>query len=68
MFLLQEGPADTLAYMIAGYAVIFGLMFAYLISLIVRAKNLKQDMEVLRQIEDKNTSGQKDPHVVSDYQ
>jgi hypothetical protein len=50
-FLLQEGPADTTSYMIAGYAIIFGVMLLYLISLLVRQRNLQKDMEVLEEIQ-----------------
>ena len=49
--LLQEGPADTTSYMIAGYAVIFGVMLLYLISLMVRQRNLQKDLEVLEEIQ-----------------
>ena len=49
--LLQEGPADTTSYMIAGYAVIFGIMPLYLISLLVRQRNLQKDLEVLEKIQ-----------------
>ena len=41
-------PADTTNYMIAGYAVIFGTMLLYIFSLLVRRKNLKQDLEILQ--------------------
>ena len=47
------GPADTLDYMVAGYGVIFGIMFIYLVSLVVRWRNLRQDQEMLEQIEKK---------------
>lgn len=53
-FFLQEGPADTTTYMIAGYAVIFGVMLIYLYSLRVRRQSLKQDMEVLQELEEQN--------------
>lgn len=49
--LLQEGPANTTNYMIAGYAVIFGVMLLYLISLLVRQRNLQKDLEVLQEIQ-----------------
>ena len=49
--LLQEGPADTTSYMIAGYAIIFGVMLIYLISLLVRQRNLQKDLEVLEEIQ-----------------
>ena len=54
MEFLQSGPAETTSYMIAGYAVIFGLMFLYLISLIVRQNNLKQDIELLEELVDQD--------------
>lgn len=53
LYLLQEGPAQTSGYMIAGYAVIFGVMLIYLLSLYVRRRNLMQDLEVLEDLEDR---------------
>ena len=50
-FFLQEGPANTTGFMIAGYAVIFGVMLIYLISLLIRQRNLQKDMEVLEEIQ-----------------
>jgi hypothetical protein len=53
--LLQADPTpDTSGYMIAGYLVIFGIMLIYLVSLIVRARNLKQEMDALEEIDRKN--------------
>jgi CcmD family protein len=51
---LSEGPADTINYFIAGYVVIFTVMFGYLASLILRNRNLKQDLEVLEELEKKD--------------
>lgn len=51
MFLLQEGPAETTTYMIAGYAVIFAVMLLYLASLYLRRRNLRQDLELLQDLE-----------------
>jgi hypothetical protein len=51
--LLQQGPAETTRYMIAGYAVIFGVMFIYLVSLFIRNRNLKRDLEILEEMEQK---------------
>lgn len=56
LLLLQESPAETTAYMIAGYVVIFGVMLIYLVSLRVRSRNLKQDLEVLKELEEQNTA------------
>lgn len=50
MLFLQQIP-DTSAYMIGGYAVIFGTMLAYVISLIIRRRNLEQDIQVLNELE-----------------
>ena len=51
MNLLQVGPADTTSYMIAGYAVIFGMMLLYVLSLVVRKRNLEKDLEVLAEFD-----------------
>jgi CcmD family protein len=53
MFLLQQGPIETTNYMIAGYAVIFGITAIYLVSLFLRRRNLEQDLEVLEELERK---------------
>ena len=50
----MDTPADTLTYMIAGYSVIFGIMAIYLVSLIVRWKNLRKDEELLKELEKKD--------------
>jgi CcmD family protein len=45
--LFQQGPANTLGYMIAGYAVIFGVIGIYVVSLVIRRRNLQRDIEML---------------------
>lgn len=50
--LLQTTP-DTTNYMIGGYAVFFIVMILYLSSLIVRYRNLKQDLNTLDEMEQK---------------
>jgi len=47
----MDGPADTLNYMIAGYGVIIGIMIIYLASLVIRWRNLRQDEDLLEQLE-----------------
>jgi len=47
----MEGPAETTVYMIAGYAVIFGVLLVYLFSLWVRHVNLSRDEAALRDLE-----------------
>jgi preprotein translocase subunit Sec63 len=49
---MTEGPAETTIYMLAGYGVIFGVMLLYLVSLVVRWRNLRQDEEMIKQLED----------------
>lgn len=49
---LQEAPANTLNYMIAGYFVIFSIMLIYLVSLRLRRRNLQQDLEVLEETQE----------------
>jgi hypothetical protein len=53
MLFLQQGPANTVSYMILGYAVIFGVILIYLVSLAIRSRNLRQDLEVLKDLEEK---------------
>jgi hypothetical protein len=52
LFLLQEGPAQTTNYFIAGYAVIFGAMALYLVSLFIRQRNLMRDLETLQDLQE----------------
>ena len=47
----MEGPANTLSYFIAGYGVILTVLAAYLVSLVVRFRNLKQDAQTLEELE-----------------
>lgn len=44
---------DTSAYMIAGYAFFFIVMSVYLISLILRWRNLKEELHILRSEKEK---------------
>ena len=50
--LLVDHPPDTTNYMILGYAVIFGVMFLYALSLYMRRRNLEMDMELLDDVQD----------------
>lgn len=50
----MEGPAQTTSYMIAGYAVIFGLTLAYIASLVLRYRNLRQEAVILEEITQAN--------------
>ncbi len=47
----MDTPANTLSYFVAGYVVIFGILLIYLISLVVRWRNLVQDEKMLADLE-----------------
>lgn len=49
-FAQNEGTAETTAYMIAGFAIIFGVMALYLSSIAIRTRNQKREMELLESI------------------
>jgi hypothetical protein len=51
--ILQQAPAETTRYMIAGYSVIFTVMFLYIVSICIRHRNLKRDLEILNEMETK---------------
>lgn len=52
----MDTPANTISYFIAGYVVIFGVLIFYLASLIIRWRNLKQDENLLSELERKEDS------------
>jgi len=47
----QEAPADTFNYMVLGFAVILGSMGLHVVSLLVRFRNLRRDLEVLDEVQ-----------------
>ena len=49
--LVQQAPAETTNYMIAGYSVIFGIMFLYIASLFIRTRNLKRQLVMLKELD-----------------
>lgn len=52
MLFLQDAPANTTSYMIAGYVVIFGVMAFFLASMLIRFRNLKQEWEILQDLDE----------------
>jgi hypothetical protein len=50
MFFL-ETPPDTSQYMVVGYAISFGVMLLYVVSLFIRSRNLKRDMSMLEEMD-----------------
>ena len=51
MHFFQETTPDTSAYMIAGYTLAFLVMGIYLASLIIRWRNLNQDLQMLESMQ-----------------
>jgi hypothetical protein len=47
----MDTTPNTVNFMILGYVVIFGVMAAYLGSLLVRFRNLRQDEKTLDELE-----------------
>ena len=43
----MDTPANTMNYMIAGYTIIFSVIIGYLISLAVRWRRSRQEIELL---------------------
>jgi len=51
--LLQQAPAETTRYMLAGYSVMIGVLLIYIVSLIVRTRDLNRDLKILNELEQK---------------
>lgn len=49
--LFQDIPPDTSSYMIAGYVIFTVIMVIYLASLLLRRRNLEQDLATLKTME-----------------
>ncbi len=52
LFSLLSAPAETTGYYIAGYVIFFLVMGLYLVSLFIRARNLKQEYELLLELDE----------------
>jgi hypothetical protein len=48
---LLQAPAETFNYMVMGYAFILGVLSLYIVSIFVRFKRLKQEVELLEEVE-----------------
>ena len=48
---LQQAPAETFNYMVLGFSVILGVLFVYIVSILVRFRNLKKDIALLQEVE-----------------
>ncbi len=49
--MIQQAPAETTNYMIAGYAVIFSIMLIYTVSIFLRRRNVQRDLQTLSELE-----------------
>lgn len=49
--LFLETPPDTSQYMVAGYAIAFGVMLIYVVSMFIRSRNLKRDLSMLEEMD-----------------
>lgn len=47
--------ATSIKYMLAGYSVILTVLIIYLISLFIRSRNLKRDIQLLKEIQKKSS-------------
>jgi len=47
--LLQQAPAETFNYMVLGFSVILSVLFLYILSIVVRFRNLQRDMRLLEE-------------------
>ena len=52
--LFDQVPPDTSVYMIAGYSLFLLITSIYLVSLFVRARNLRRDLETLESLNAEN--------------
>ena len=61
----QETTPDTSGYMIAGFAIAFLVMALYVASIYLRSRNLKQDMNLLEEMEEPAPPVQRMPSIQS---
>jgi hypothetical protein len=54
--LLQDTP-DTVNYLLAGYAILIGLLVLYVASWAVRRRNLQKDLELIDILKAEKTDG-----------
>ena len=54
--LLQDTP-DTVNYLLAGYAILIGLLVLYVGSWAVRRRNLQKDLELIDSLKAEKTDG-----------
>ncbi len=52
--LLQQATPDTLNYMLLGFAVMLGLPLLYVLSFVMRQRNLERDIQLIETLKDEN--------------
>jgi hypothetical protein len=52
---LEQAPAETFNYMVFGFSVILSVLLLYILSLVVRFRNLKRDLMVLKEVDAKGS-------------
>ena len=60
MFLLDDTP-NTVAYMLAGYAVLLGFPILYALSWVFRRSGLKRELELLKTMQAEKDAARKPP-------
>jgi hypothetical protein len=58
LFFLDDTP-NTVAYMVAGYAVLLGLPALYVLSWILRRTGLKRELDLLKSMQAERDAAQK---------
>ncbi len=58
MFLLDQTP-NTVAYMLAGYAVLLGFPILYVLSWVLRRSGLKRELELLKIVQAEKDAARK---------
>ena len=49
---IQSSTPNTVSYLILGYVIIGAIGLGYVISLVIRQRNLKRDLEMLRRLQE----------------
>ena len=52
---LQTPTPDTSGYMVAGYVIAFVVIGLYVVSIYIRNRNLKKDLETLKEVDKSNS-------------
>jgi CcmD family protein len=55
--LVQDGPPDTVSYLILGYVIIGVVGLGYVLTLLLRQRNLDRELDTLEKLQDDDESG-----------